>query len=398
MTTIFQKITQVIKQAEKKILISLGILALVIIGLILLAGAIAKPALDKALFFYKSEGKDLKLFYIKSGGKPQPLATLSSEEDEPGKYKVPRHSYISHNGKALIYFEKTGQIPLDLGNKDFTAYRIIYKPKYIDLKNGETKDIGQDLDAGSLVFSPDDRKIAWILSVKESTIQELESAARKREVWLSNPDGGNARKLAILNDKVVLLQKWHDDYIYFWAVKGVGYYSLGRINIKTGQVKYVQPKYCLENLTNCKNFSLSPSGELFIYEADSTEDGKETTELFVGDFGGKQSWQILVKNYVSDRLWMPDEKSVIYTEQITPIAAALSEKIHLVSLETHKDQEIYSGSYVSQLVPDSQGNYLYFIEKETDEKFNLVKLNIKTKQSEILESGPYDQMQIFSGN
>lgn len=393
-----KKIIETIKQAKKRILISLVILALVIVGLILLSGKVSRSVLRGAIFYFRGEGKDSKLFYIKPSNELQHLIILPSEEGEPGKYKVPRHSYISHNGNVLIYFEKTGQTPLESENKDFTMYRIIYKPKYVDLKSGSVRDIDQDIDAGSLVFSPNDQQIAWVLSVKESTIQELESAGRKREVWLSNRDGSNARRLTTLNDKVVLLQKWDGDYIYLWAVKGVGYYSLGRIDIKSGQVKYVQPKFCSESLTNCQNFSLSPSGELFLYEAARTENSKQIIELFVGDFSGKKSWQILVKNYVSDRLWMPDEKNIIYTEQITPLAAALSEKIHLVNLETHQDQEIYSGSYVSQLVPDSQGNYLYFIEKETDQKFNLVRLNIKTKKSEIIESGEYNQMQIFSGN
>lgn len=400
----FPKIRQSITRANRRIFVSLVVLALIIIGLILLAVRVAKPTLGKAVFYYKGEGKDSKLFYMKSGAKPQYLITLPSEESELSKYKVPRHSYVSNHGNILVYFEKTGQIPVETlsDNKDFTAFRIIYKPKYIDLKNSSINDIDQDLDAGSLVFSPDDKKIAWVLSAKESTIQELESAGRKREVWLSSPDGDNARRLATLDDKVVLLQKWHGDYIYFWAVKGVGYYGLGKINVKTGQVKYTQPKYCSENLSNCRNFSLSSSGEIFIYEAGSIRDGKEVTELFVGDFSGKKSWQILVKNYISDRLWMPDGENLIYTEQQTiqepgPVFV-LREKLHKVNLKSGLDKEIYTGSYLSQLTFDGSGKYLYFIEKETDEKFNLVRLNLDDKKTEILDFGQYNQLQIFSGN
>jgi len=396
---IIKRIFEATKQTERKVLIGLFIAVLVVIVLILFVGnIITKPSLERAVFYYRADGKDSKLFYLNSGNSPQYLVSIPSEEGEPGKYKVPLHNYISHNGKVLVYFEKKGDVLLASIDKDFTAYRIIYKPKYVDLKSRSVNDISQNIDAAGLVFSPDDKKIAWVLSVAESTIQELESAGRKREIWLSNVDGSSAKRLAILDDKVVLPQRWSGDYIYFRGVKGVGHYSLGRINVKTGQIKYVQPKYCSENLTNCQNFNFSSSGDLFIYEAGVSQDNKAAVELFVGDFSGKKSWQILAKNYISDRLWMPDEKSILYTEQEAVKGDGIREKIHLVNLETNKDQEIYSGSYVSQLVPDSSGDYLYFIEKETDQKFNLVKLNIKTKKSEILESGPYDQMQIFAAN
>ena len=398
---IIKRIFETIKQTEKRVLIGLFIAVLVVIGLMLFVGKIAtKPSLEGAVFYYRVDGKDSKLFYLNSGNSPQYLVSIPSEEGEPDKYKVPAHSYISHSGKVLVYLEKTGEVPVGMPAKeaDFSVFRITYKPKYIDLKSHSVNDINQDIDASGLVFSPDDKNIAWVLSVAESTIQELESAGRKREVWVSNVDGSNAKRLATLDDKVVLLQRWFGSYIYFRGLKGVGYYSLGRINVKTGQVEYIRPKYCSEDLSNCQNFNFSPSGNLFIYEAGLSQDNKESIELFVGDFSGKKSWQILAKNYISDRLWMPDEKSIIYTEQEAIKGGGIREKIHLVNLETNRDQEIYSGNYVSQLVPDSSGNYLYFLEKETDEKFNLVELNIKTKKSEILESGPYNQMQIFSAN
>ncbi len=401
MTTkmIIKRIFEVIKQTEKRVLIGLFIAVLVVIVLILFVGNIVtKPSLEGAVFYYKVDGKDSGLFYLNSGNSPQHLVSIPSQEGEPGKYKVPAHSYISHSGKVLVYLEKSGEVPVDMSVEEtnFSVFRIIYKPKYVDLKSRSVKDINQDIDASGLVFSPDDKKIAWVLSVEESTIQELESTGRKREVWLSSIDGNNARRLATLDDKVILPQRWSGDYVYFRGAKGVGYYSLGRINVKTGRIEYVRPKYCSEDLSNCQNFGFSYSGELFIYEAGLSQDNKDSIELFVGDFSGKKSWQILAKNYISDRLWMPDEKNILYTEQEAAKGWGIREKIHLVNLETNKDQEIYSGNYVSQLVPDSSGNYLYFLEKETDEKFNLVELNIKTKKSEILESGPYDQMQIFS--
>lgn len=400
MRTTFSRIQQAIKQTKKKILISLVILALIVIGLILLAGEAIRPSLEKAIFYYRSDGKDSKLFYTKSNNRPEYLVAIPSEEGEPGKYKVPRHSYVSHNGSVLIYFEKIGQTPIeiDFEHKDLTVHRILYKPKYVNLKTGAIEEIDKQLDTSGLVFSPNDEKIAWVLSIKESTIQEIEFKGIKREVWISNIDGANARLLATLDEKVVSLARWENDYIYFLGVKGIGYYSLGRIDVKTGKVNYQRPKYCSEDLANCQNFEFSSSGELFIYEAGLEKEGKQIIELFVGSFDNKKSWQILTKNYISDRLWMPNEESIIYTEQITPPATALQEKIHLVDLKTNKDKEIYSGSYVSQLFPDSSGEYLYFIEKETDQKFNLVRLEMKTKKTEILESGEYNQMQIFSAN
>jgi Tol biopolymer transport system component len=403
MTTgmIIKRIFEMIKQTEKRILIVLFIAALIIIVLILFAGSIlTKPSLEGAVFYYRVDGKDSKLFYLDSGNNPQYLISIPSQEGEPGEYKAPVYSYISHSGKVLVYLEKAGEIPIDMPIEEagFSVFRIIYKPKYVDLKSRSINNINQNIGASGLVFSPDDKKIAWTLNVEELTIQELESAGKKREVWLSGVDGNDARRLAILDDKAILLQRWFGNYIYFRGLKGAEYYSLGRINVKTGRVEYVRPKYCSEDLSNCQNFSFSPSGNLFIYEAGLSKNNEESTELFVGDFNGKKSWQILAKNYISDRLWMPNEKSIIYTEQEAVKGKGIKEKIHLVNLETNKDEEIYSGSYVSQLVPDSSGDYLYFLEKETDEKFNLVELNIKTKKAEILESGPYSQMQIFSAN
>ena len=359
-----------------------------------------KRTTSGAIFYFKSEGKDASLFYVNNGNNPKKLITILAEGGDPGEYKAPKHIYVSHNGNSLIYFEKTGLVPIQAipGKEDFTMYRIIYKPKFVDLGKNSIKDINQDIDTSNLLFSPDDKKIAWVLSAKESTLDELEKAGRKREVFISDVDGTNAKSLTVLDDNVVLLERWQGDYIYFRGIKGVGYYSLGRTDIKTGKTEYIKPKYCSDNLANCQNFNFSSSGEFFIYEASSTRDNKNIIELFAEDFNNKRSWQILCKNYISDRLWMPDEKNIIYTEQENVKEVGIREKIHLVDLKTNKDQELYTGSYVSQIFPGRSGDYLYFLEKETDTKFNLVRLNIKTKKSEILDFGDYSQFQIFSAN
>ncbi len=395
-----KEISRAIKQAKRKIFIIFLALIVIIIGLVLvLSKEAAKYSLKEAIFYYKAENENSKLFYIDMGKEPRYLTILPSEEINPGSYKVPKHTYISHNGKFLIYFERVGEVPIGMvsDEENLMAYRIFYKPKYLDLKNDSIKNIEQNIDSGSLVFSPDDKEIAWVLSVEESTVEELEENEKKRGVWLSNPDGANARQLAILDEKVVLLQRWSNNYIYFWGIQGTGHYSLGKINIKTGQVEYAQPKYCLENLINCQNFRFSSSGELLVYEAGLAEENGKNIRLFIESFDGKKSWQILVANYISDRLWLPNEERIIYTEQVTAPKVGLREKIHLVNFKTSEDKEIYSGNYISQIFPDASNKYLYFLEKETDEKFNLVELNIEENKVKIIDSGQYNQLMIFSG-
>jgi len=394
-----KKIQQAIISTKKKIAVILIIAAIIILCLFLIIGKGTIPYLsENGVFYYKIEGKDAKLFSLGSGNEPKYLTTMPAEEINPDDYRVPKHSYVSESGDILIYFERTEEIPLGtIGeNDEYTAYRIIYQPKYIDLKSKTVKEIEQDIDSGSLVFSSKEDKIAWVLLAQESTVGELEQAGVQREVWISNSDGTNAKQLAVLDDKVVLLQRWEDDYIYFWGIKGVGYYTLGRINVKSGKVQYIRPKYCLENLTNCQNFSFSPSGKLFIYEAGFNQQNNDNLEIFAESFTGSESWKILVANYVSDRVWMPDNNSIIYTEQVTEKKLGVREKIHLANLETGEDTEIYTGSYISQINSDTSGKYLYFIEKETDEKFNLVKLNIKSGKTEIIDSGEYYHLRLFS--
>ncbi len=396
-----KKIFGAIKQTKMKTLLIVAIAIVVIVAAILILGKVAiKYSLSEAVFYYKGETKDTKLFYIMPGKQAEYLLTIPSEESADGKYKVPQNDYFSHDGKSLIYFKKIGEVPVESIKTDegYTAYRKIYKPQLVDLKKHSVKEINQEMDSSRVVFSSDDTKITWVMAVKESTFDELEQSKRKREVWISNPDGTNAKLSATLDDKVVLLKEWNGDYIYFVGSRGIGYYNLGEINTKTGKVKYFQPKYCLEDLTNCKDFQFYSSGELFIYQASIKDDKSEKIALFVESPDKEKSWQILVENYISDKLFSSDGKSVIYTEQVNASSSQFREKIHLVNLGTSQDQEIYSGNYVSQIIPDKNDDYLYFIEKETDEKFNLVRLNIQNKKADIIESGRYDDLKIFSAN
>ena len=166
-----------------------------------------------------------------------------------------------------------------------------------------------------------------------------------------------AKKIADLDEKVVLLQYWNGNYVYFWGLKSVGSYGLGRININTGLVEHIFPKYCSEELTNCQNFRFSSSGELFIYEAGVRKEGEEEKQvmsLFAESFDKEESWEILVTNYISDRLWMPNEKGVVYTEQVLKKKGGIEEIIHLVDLNTKEDKKIYSGNYISQITPEQR--------------------------------------------
>jgi len=394
-----KKVVEEIRKTKRVFLIGflILILAILIVGAILLINKTIKSS-SPGVFYFKTEGENSKLFYMVPNKEPEYLLDLPSEEVGTDYYKVPKHSYLSHDGQVLIYFERTKEMPIGTISEEegLVAYRIFYKPEYVDLKTGSIKNIDQDIDSGSLVFSPNDKKIAWIKQVEESTVEELESKNKKREVWLSDFDGQNAERLAILDEKVILLQRWSGHFIYFWGIQGTGYYSLGMINAENGQVEYLSPQHCSENLSNCQNFKFSSSGQLFMYEAGSIKEDKKTIDLFVESFDNQKSWQILVENYISDRLWLPDENSIIYTEQVTEKKGELKEKIHLVNLETKEDKEIYSGSYISQLVPNIFGNYLYFLEKETDEKFNLVELNIEKGEARIIDSGEYNWLKIFS--
>ncbi len=400
-----QKIKQIktiLNKTKIKILLILMVAVIIIgAGFFLLAREAAKYSLEQAVFYFKGQGENSELFYLEPEIKPQPLITLPSEKLDSGKYKVPKHTYISRRGEKLVFFERVESVPIGTVSEEeqLVAFRVIYQPQYVDLTTKEIEKMKPEIDSGSLVFSPDDKKIAWVLRVDEATVEQLEEAEKQREVWISDPDGTNPKQLAVLDEKVILLQSWSDKHIYFWGIEKVGIYSLGKINVDNGLVRHIYPEYCLDNLANCQNFSFSPSGEFLIYEAaiKEEEDAKRELALFVESTNGDQSWKILVTNYISDRLWMPNEEHIIYTEQVTEKKTGLREKIHLVNLDTKEDNIIYSGSYLSQIFPDKSGQYLYFLEKESDQKFNLIRLTIETREAEIVDSGEYYQFKVLSG-
>jgi len=396
-----EKINTILKQTKIKIIIGLILALIIVIGLFLFLGS-NKAMLSKGhgAYFCKGE-KDKQSFDISEFENQglEKLTTLPLEKIDPDKYRIPKHIYISPNKKNLIYFEKTEEIPVGTISKEkgLVAVRILYQPQYVNLKTGSKKEIDQKIDSGSLVFSSTGTRIAWIKRVEEATMEKLQESNKQRELWTSDLEGKKAKKIADLNEKVVLLQRWNGNYVYFWGLKSVGSYGLGRVNINTGFVEHVLPKYCSEELTNCQNFRFSSSGELFIYEAGiKKEEEGQITSLFVESFDGEQSWKILVDNYISDRLWIPDEKGIIYTEQAIKKKGEIEEIIHLVDLDTKEDKKVYSGSYISQITPSKDGQYLYFIEKESDEIFNLIKLNIQTQETEVIDSSSYEQIKLIS--
>jgi len=138
-----KQIKKIVKQTKIKILIILAVAIIVIAtgilllakeatGILLLAKEAAKYSLEGAVFYFKGMGEKTKLFYLEPGVSPQPLIDLPSEEVNPGKYKVPKHSYISHNGETMIYFERVEEVPVGIisEEQELMAFRIIYKPKY----------------------------------------------------------------------------------------------------------------------------------------------------------------------------------------------------------------------------------------------------------------------------
>jgi len=401
--TKIEKINFILKQAKIKIIFGLIIILIIIIGLFLFLDS-SKTIFSKeqGVYFCKAE-KDKQDFDISEFEEQglKKLISLPLEKVDLDKNRIPKHIYISPNKKNLIYFEKTEEVPVGTISKEkgLVAVRIMYQPQCINLKTGSKKEIDQKIDSGSLVFSPTGVKIAWIKRVEEATLEKLQATNKKREIWTSNLEGKKAKKIADLDEKVVLLQYWNGNYVYFWGLKSVGSYGLGRININTGFVEHIFPKYCSEELTNCQNFRFSSSGELFIYEAGVRKEGEEEKQvmsLFAESFDKEESWEILVTNYISDRLWMPNEKGVVYTEQVLKKKGGIEEIIHLVDLNTKEDKKIYSGNYISQITPSKDSEYLYFIEKENDQVFNLIKLNIQTQESEIIDSGEYNQLKLIS--
>jgi len=370
--------------------ITFFILIAVLIGVILgiLIWRILSPNLGEGVFYYRVDGDKANLFLLNGNKEGEKIVSVWAQELDLGKYKPPRHSFISPDGRQLIYFKKIKEEPIQKLGEDLVASRIFYEPILINLKTGKDKKIDQSIDSASLVFSPDSNNIAWLKEVKESTYDEIEKSNQKRELWISRVDGANARLLAGFDENVVLLKKWSDDYIYFQGIYDVSAKSLGRINIESKKIDYIVPKGCNVNLIDCQNIEFLPSGKMFIYEIYTKNENKEITELYLGDFEKREFKAILTTDRISDKTWLADEKGFFYTEQEMVKDVGVKETIHLVDLYKETDKVLYSGSYVSQLITDSSGDYLYFLEKDNEateiNMFKLMRLNIKNQKSETI--------------
>ena len=127
----------------------------------------------------------------------------------------------------------------------------------------------------------------------------------------------------------------------------------------------------------------SSSCRYFIYEIYKKIEDREITELYLGDFKKREFFEVLTTDQISDRLWLNNEESFLYTEQEVLKKEGTRETIHLVNLRKETDDAIYTGSYISQLTIDSGGKYLYFLEKiEQANDVKLMRLNIKTREVE----------------
>jgi hypothetical protein len=379
------------------------ILIAVLIGIALgiLAWDIFTPNLAKGVFYYQVENSKVKLFLITGKDEPEEIGSFPAREVDFGKYKPPRHSYISNNGKQMIYFKKTGEVPLeefDLG-ENIVAVRVISEPILVNLKTSNEKKIDQPIDSSGLVFSPNDEQIVWIKQVKEATFQDIEEGGKRRELWISRVDGEDGKFLANFDENVILLKQWVGDYIYFQGIWDVSVRSLGRINIKTKKVDYLNPQLCGEFLENCKEIKFSNSGKYFFYEIYEKTNDKEITQLYLGDFEKREYQALLTTDRISDSLWLYNEKEFLYTEQEMVRKEGgggqkeMRETIHLVNFKRQTDDIIYAGSYVSQLTIDPNNRYLYFLEKQRQgDNFDLRRLDIKTKKTETILTGDYNHI------
>lgn len=356
------------------------------------------PNLGQGIFYYQIENNKANLFLIKSKDEPEKIISISAREIDIGQYRSPRHSYISHNSKQMIYFKKTGEVPIEFSeNQEVVISRVIYEPTLVNLKTGKEQKIEQPIDSSSLIFSPNDEQIAWIKEIEESTYQTIEQSEKKRELWLSRIDGKNAQILGDFDENVVLLKKWSGDYIYFHGLWDATIRSLGRINVKTKKIDYLVPRHCERFLENCKDIEYSISGKKFIYEIYTKENDKEITELYLGDFEEREFQAILTTDRISDKLWHYNEKEFFYTEQEMVKKQGggerLEERIHLVNIKNKTDDVIYAGSYVSQLTLDPEGRYLYFLEKQMEgDDFNLQRLDIKKKEIKTILTNDYNHI------
>lgn len=358
------------------------------------------PSLGKGVFYYLIEDDKADLFLITNKDNGKKIISISAREIDLGNYKPPRHSYFSHNGQQMIYFKEIGEMPLENVDESIVISRIISEPVLVNLKTGKERKIEQPIDSSALVFSPDDTQIAWIKEVSEATYQSIEESNKKRELWISRADGENAQLLYGFDENVVLLKHWYGDYVYFHGIWDVFIRSMGRINVKTRKIEYLIPQYCEKFLENCQNIEFSNSGPRFLYEIYNKTEDKEITELYLGDFEKREFQTVLTTDRISDRLWLNNERGFFYTEQELVREEGgggekeIREKIHLVDVKNQTDDTIYEGSYISQLAIGPDDKYLYFLEKDRSEEnnFNLVKLNIKTKEANIILTKNYNHI------
>jgi hypothetical protein len=374
------------------------ILAILIgIGIGVLIWIILTPNLGEGIFYYQINGSKADLFLIKGKDKPEKIISLAAREVSLGDYRPPRHSFISHNAKQMIYFKEIDEVPIEFDeNEQLVISRIISKPILVNLKTGKETEIDQPIDSSSLVFSPNDEQIAWIKEIEESTYQAIEQAGKERELWLSRIDGQDSELLAKFDENVILLKEWSGNYIYFYGLWDATIRSMGRINVKTKKIDYLVPRYCDRFLENCQNIEFSISGNKFLYEIYTKTSEKEITELYSGDFEEREFLDVLTTDRISDKLWHYNEKEFFYTEQgevRKNNKKVLEERIHLIDLKNKTDEIIYKGSYVSQLSLDPKGKYLYFLEKQEEgDDFNLQRLDIKKGEVETILTDNYNDI------
>lgn len=376
------------------------ILIAVLIGIIIgiLFWKVLTPKLGEGVFYYRTDNNKADLFLLDGKGEGEKIVAVTAQEVDLGKYKPPKHSFISPDGRQLVYFKKSKEEPLMTSSDGLVASRIFYDPMLVNLKTGTDKKIEQSIDSSSLLFSPDSNNIAWIKEVGGSTYEEIEKNAQKRELWISRADGENAQILASFDENVVLLKRWEGDHIYFQGLFDVSIKSIGRINIKTKKVDYVVPRGCDENLTNCQNIEFSPTGKMFLYEIYTQKDNREITELYVGDFEKQEYKAVLTTDRISDKIWLDSEKGFFYTEQETIRGQELKEIIHLVDLYKETDSVLYTGSYISQMAFNGSSNYLYFLERAEGGEINIfkiVRLNIKNKEVDTVLTDNYNNLLII---
>ncbi|MDP2934567.1 MAG: hypothetical protein Q8N59_02275, partial [bacterium] len=367
---------------------SFFILLAIVIG-ILIGIAVWKfigPTLGRGVFYYRIDGDKANLFLLKNSSSKK-LVFLPAREIDPGDFRPPKRSYVSNSRKEMIYFKQIEEVPVEgiTENQEFVVNRIVYKPILVNLKNGKETEINQLIDSAGVVFSPNDKEIAWIKQIDEVTYSQIEQSGKKREIWISDGNGESAELLVGFDENLVILKKWVGDYIYFQGLWDIYSQSMGRINIKTKQVEYLIPRGCVKSLENCKNIEFALSGNKFLYEIVSKKDDKDITELYLGDFDKNEFLAILTTDQIGNRVWVDDGEMFFYTEQEVDKFDKVTETIHLVDIKNQTDDSVYSGNYISQLTFDWAGRYLYFIEKQEEgENFNLMILDLKTKKTEIL--------------